>query len=273
MKRLNFPTQLSKTPLWTNDLKYLQEGISEAFGSILTGLGLEQSDFIISGCKITDNGSRVSMSAGWCYYDGEILPVRAMPATSYSGGSPRIKLTKMANYDHAGDRTISIASSTGTVQLYKNDYLQPSLLEGQSQETYRLAVGKGAWDLGERIVNASKIVDSGVVNVENAGNIRYRMVGGVVQLYGNIRQDAIGSGWHGVVATGLPRPAVVLTLPFSPVNTSERIVVETDGSLSVYTKADTVYFDHVMYLATPVYNSSDGHYSMMAQQPGGGAVL
>lgn len=265
MKQLNFPTQQSKTPLWTNDLKYLYGGISEAFGSILKGLGLEQSDFIISGCKITDDGSKLSMSAGWCYYDGEILPVRAMPATLYSG-NPKIKLTKTTNYDPAGSRIISIANAIGTVQLYKDDYLHPSLIEGQIQGTYRLAISKGAWDLGERIVNASKIVDSGVVNVENVGNIRYRMIGGVVQLYGNIRQDAIGSGWHGVVATGLPQPAVSLTLPFSPANTSERIVVDTDGSLSVYTKADMVCFDHVTYLATPVYNSSDGHYSTMPQR-------
>lgn len=263
MKKLNFPPQQARTPIWTNDLEYLQDGIGEAFGCILDSLGFEQRDIVISGCKITTDGTRVSMSAGWCYYEGEIIPVRALPWTPYTGSNPKIKFTRVANSDHTGDRIVLISDSADTLSAYKEDYLQPSLVTGQ--ETYRLAIGQGAWDLRERIVNAGKAVDSGVISVEGAGDIRYRMIGGVVQVYGHIRQDAIGNGWHGAVATGLPRPAVTVTIPFSPVNLSERIVIDTDGVLSVYANEDIVYFDHVLYLATPLFNVLDGHFSTILQ--------
>lgn len=268
MKKLNFPNQSALTPFWTNDLKYLQEGVAEALCAMLKGLGLDNDDFVISGCKITTNGSKVSMTAGWVYFNGEILPARALQATSYSG-TPKIKFTKQTNYNPAGDRQVSTSGQTGTSQIYKDDYLEPSLVSGA--DTYRLAIGKGAWNLAERILNHAKTVDTGVLNAGNSSEVRYRMIGGAVQLYGSLFNDAQG-GFHGVVATGLPKPAVGVTIHFEPTNGSEYIHIGTDGSLSVYTKGNRVYLDHVTYLATPTYNTGDGHYTTTQQQQGGSEV-
>lgn len=268
MKKLNLPNQPALTPFWTDDLKYLQEGVAEALCATLKGLGLDNDDFVISGCKITTNGSKISMTAGWMYFNGEILPVRALPATSYSG-TPKIKFTKQTNYNPAGDRQVSTSGQTGTSQIYEDDYLEPSLVSGS--ETYRLAIGKGAWNLAERILNHAKAVDSGVVNADDSSEVRYRMVGGVVQLYGSVFNDALG-GFHGVVATGLPKPAVDVTLYFDPSYASEYIHIGTNGKLSIFTKSNRVYLNHVMYLATPVYNTDDGHYSNTQQQQQQGGV-
>ena len=268
MKKLNLPTLPALTPICTNDLKFLQNGITEAFDCILKALGLENDDFVISGCKITDSGSKLSMSPGWCYYDGEIFPVRALQPTSYSGSTPKIKFTKVINYDPTGDRDVVLSGVTGSAQVYQDNYLQPSLVT--SQEQYRLAISKGAWDLGERIVNMGKPVDSGVISPNDVfgSGIRYRMIGGIVQIYGMLKQDAVGAGWQTVVATGLPRPAVTVHLP----NNYGYIEVRSDGSLFVRSKEDNVYLNHVVYLATPVYNTADGHYSNINQSQQGGSV-
>ena len=269
MKNLNYPHPLARTPIWTDDMRFLQGGISEVFAAILEGLSLGETDFIISGCKITDNGSKVSMTAGWCYYNGEVLPVRALPATSYTGSSPKIKFTKVTNFDPAGQREVKLSETTGVSQVFRNDYLAPSLVTGSAH--YQLAISKGAWDLSERIANSVKAVDSGTLSPNDltGSGIRYRMIGGMVQLYGHIRQDAVGAGWNAVVASGLPRPALPVYLP----NDSGYIEVRTNGELFVRSKNDTVYLNHIVYLASPVYDTADGHYSTIAQQYNGGAVL
>lgn len=272
MKNLNIPPS-SRMPFWWRDLEYMMKSSSEVFEAILEGLSLGTKDFIISGCAVTVTNSKVSMTGGWCYYGGEILPVLPLPPTSYTG-NPKIKFTKVTRYDHDGDRTITLSGSTGVSQVYRDDCLSPSLVSGG--ESYRLAIGPGAWNLGERIANSARQVDSGTVEATavgpGVGSVRYRQVGGVVQLSGNLFNDALG-GFNGAVAQGLPRPSVGLVFP---INTgagygSGSIQIATDGTLSISTQLNRVYLDHIVYVASPVILSDDKHYSTVQQQ--GGAEL
>lgn len=271
MKKLNI-TQGSRMPFWMRDLEYITAASSEVFAAILEGLSLDARDFVISGCKITETGSKVSMTGGWCYYDGEVLPVLSLPPTTYSGANPKIKFTKVTRYDHTGDRIIELEGVSGMSQIYSDDCLQPSLASGA--DVYRLAIGRGAWNLGERVANAARQVDSGVVEAELAfggtGLVRYRQAGGVVQLYGSLFNDSL-TGFSGVVARGLPQPAVGIMFPLGAGGGSGSIQIGIDGTLSISTQSNRVYLDHVVYVATPVTLSDDRHYSTLQsdQQQGG----
>lgn len=272
MKNLNIP-QNSRMPFWWRDLEYMTDSFSEVFGAILKGLSLDKKDFVVSGCAVTTTGSKISMTGGWCYYDGEILPVLPMSPTSYTG-NPKIKFTEVTRYNPEGDRVVTLSGTTGEYQVYKDDCLVPSLVSGG--ESYRLAIGPGAWNLGERIANSARQVDSGTVEATavgpGVGSVRYRQVGGVVQLSGDLFNDALG-GFNGAVAQGLPRPSVGLVFP---INTgtgygSGSIQIATDGTLSISTQLNRVYLDHIVYVASPVTLSDDKHYSTEQQQ--GGAEL
>lgn len=272
MKKLSI-TQNSRMPFWWRDLEYMMESSSEVFESILKGLSLGTKDFIISGCAVTATSSKVSMTGGWCYYGGEILPVLPMSATSYTG-NPKIKLTKETRYDHDGDRIITLSGSTGVSQVYKDDCLSPSLVS--VSDSYRLAIGPGAWNLGERITNAAKQVDSDTVEATvitaGLGSVRYRQVGGVVQLFGDLFNDAQG-GFNGAVAQGLPRPAVGLVFPLNggAGDGSGSIQIAIDGTMSISTQSNKVHLGHVVYIATPAVDNDDKHYSTIQQQ--GGEIL
>lgn len=269
MKKLNI-TQNSRMPFWWRDLEFITDSSSEVFEAVLEGLSLGTKDFIISGCAVTVTNSKVSMTGGWCYYGGEILPVMPMPPTSYTG-NPKIKFTKVTRYDHEGDRTITLSGSTGTSQIYKDDCLSPSLVS--AGDSYRLAIGPGAWNLGERITNAAKQVDSGTVEATvitaGLGSVRYRQVGGVVQLFGELFNDAQG-GFAGAVAQGLPRPAVGLVFPLNSGagDGSGSIQIAIDGTMSISTQSNRVHLCHVVYIATPAVDTDDKHYSTIQQQGG-----
>ncbi len=272
MKKLNiYPN--SRMPLWWRDLEYMSDGFSEVFEAVLKGLSLDKTDFVISGCEITKTATKVSMSAGWCYYDGEILPVMSMLPTSYRG-IPKIKFTKTTNHNDAGDRIITLSGTTSTAHVHSDDYLTPSLVSGD--EDYHLAIGPGAWNLGERIVNATKMVDSGMIEatVINAGlgSVRYRQVGGVVQLFGELFNDA-QSGFNGAVVQGLPQPAAGLVFPLNSGagDSSGSIQIATDGTMSISTQSNRVHLGHVVYLATPVSDIDDKHYSTIQSEQQGGA--
>lgn len=270
MKNLNIPPS-SRMPFWWRDLEYMMKSSSEVFEAILEGLSLGTKDFIISGCAVTVTNSKVSMTGGWCYYGGEILPVLPLPPTSYTG-NPIIKFTKVTRYDHDGDRTITLSGSTGVSQVYRDDCLQPSLVS--SGDDYRLAIGRGAWNLGERVAAAARQADSGVVDAElmfsGLGSVRYRQVGGVVQLYGSLFNDSL-TGFSGVVARGLPRPAAGMKFPFAAGDGS--IEVSTDGKLSISTHQNKFTLDHVVYVASPVTLTADGHYTTDLSWQGGEAEV
>lgn len=264
MKKLVYKEN-SLMPFWLKDLEYLQSGCEEAMVAIVQGLSLGTKNFVISGCKITDNGSKISMTSGWVYFEGEILPVAELQSTSYTGSTPKIKFTKSVRHDPSGDREVSSSGTTGMFQCYEDNYLVPSI--ANERETYALAISQGAWDLAERIAKSSKITDDmGTLRLSAySGNIQYRKIGGVVQLMGYIWNDAVGGGINGQVATGLPRPAMDLVMNTETGNVN----ISSSGALRITSSNDSIYLNHIVYLSSPTFDANDGHHSSEANTGGG----
>ena len=264
MKKLKFE-EGAITPLWLKDLEYMQEGFEETVKAVIEGLSLGKKDVLISGCKITQKDAKVSMTSGWCYYGGEILPVKALPETSYVG-IPKIELTKKTGKDNNGARPVQKETGTITFNPYHNDYLEPSLLQNGFATECQLALFPGAWDLGTRIANMNKMKDSGIVTIyldENVptttGCIKYRQIGGVVQLYGTVGF----SGFTGSVTDSIPAPAIKMV-----VDTGKGNMILDSNGLSVQLLTEPMRLDGITYLSDPIYELlSDGHYSTIIDKP------
>jgi hypothetical protein len=216
----------SLVPIWQKDIDFMQDGIREALAALCTSLGLGRDHYIISGCAISDNGQNIMMQSGWAYWNGDILPVRALPTTAHASGSPKIKLTRVTAYDAEGVKTITTGNIVTNSDTYQCDYLQPSLVA--TGETYDLAIEEGFWDMATRIMNRSMLVDSGVTEISGSG-VNYRRIGGTVQLLGTLFNDAL-TGFSGQVLSGLPRPASDLRLPTMPEATGSYMMLTTAGS-------------------------------------------
>lgn len=265
MKKLNI-TEDSLMPFWMKDLDYMQQGFAEAIGSVIEGLGLGDKDMLISGCDVKYSNGKVSMTTGWCYYEGEILKVDAMAETTCSVTKPLVRLEKKRRSDSSGNRQIVCSGETLMSDVYEEWYLEPSLVDDRDLIGYRLAIGEGAWRLGERIMHMSKAMDSGLKKIvvdHYIGRAEYRMIGGVVQLYGYVTNDVIGQGVNGLIARNMPRPAK--SIKFAD------FAIDTMGQMTGISSSDTINLDCLMYLATPEYPSDDGHYSNI-NEAGGGIV-
>ena len=260
MKELNL-IEGSLAPLWQTDLKFIQDGAIEAVTALLNGLKLGRDNYLVTGCDITvdTRRNRVSMTAGWCFFNGELLPVRELAATSFTAGSnPRIKLTKVTAYDSGGDRSYTAASQTGTVRMWRDSYLAPSV--AGSLDVYTLALSEGAWKLAERINRRSRPYDTGLVTATDGqvgmGSVEYRQVGNVVQLYINRRVEITGQGLSGIIASGLPTPAAETYIPVS----NGSLTLSVGGILTASTTGG-IHNDGIVYLATAATDSNDGHHS------------
>lgn len=256
MKKLRL-TQNSLTPFWMKDLEYMQSSFEEAVKGVIKGLSLEDKNMIISGCKVTDAGGVVSMTSGWCYYEGEILRVEALPETKHASTGPLILLEKAVRCIEEGKRQIASNGTVEMADIYEETYLNPRLLAGDGQVSYfDLAIAQGAWDLGERLVRQSKMTDSGpqqaVIESYIAHDVQYRKIGGVVQLYGYFTNDAVGAPIKGTAASGLPLPVRAVTIG--------DCTIDKRGQLVINSESDYVPLDGFTYLSQPEYPANDGHY-------------
>lgn len=266
MKKLEFK-EGAITPFWLKDLEYMQEGFEEVIKSVIEGLSLGRKNILITGCKISYNNSKVSMTDGWCYYAGEVLPVKALPETEYTGSNPKIKFTRKSVYDASGSRTALKETEHVTVDVYRTDYLEPSLVPSTGTvPSYALAIGKDAWDLGTRIANMNRIKDSGIVIIELddtvptiKGYIQYRQIGGVVQLYGRVG----ASGFTGFITDRIPAPATRMVVDTGKGN----LIMDSDG-LRVQSLTEPINLDGITYLSDPIYEPvADGHYQPSLDNP------
>ena len=266
MKKLNI-TAGGIMPFWTKDLEFMQSGISEALAVMAKSLSFGRENFLISGCEITDTGRSISMTSGWCFYEGEIMQVEELSETMYSGASPRIKFTKTTSFDRNGDRQITLLGNLENARVYQYNSLVPSI--AGSADTYTLAIGVGAWRLDERIAYQSKMQDSGLVKLDVQGyngELQYRITGSMVQLYGEISNDALGAGIRGYISYGLPQPIRELKMYYS----WGTVEIDARGGLIVTSQNDSVRLDQVIYISTPNYAANDKHYKSGMDVENGG---
>ena len=79
MNKIDF-SKLGGYPLCQDDLEYMQDGITNAMLALFAGLG--NGPYIISGCAVTvtlvtGTTYNTSITSGWIYYNGDIIPVTA----------------------------------------------------------------------------------------------------------------------------------------------------------------------------------------------------
>lgn len=264
MKELKFK-QGSLTPLWLKDFEFLQQGCAEALKAIARGLSFDNSNFIISGCKITYNGSFISMTSGWCFYEGEILRVNQLPRTQCVDFDQKIKFTKQIEYYSEGDRMATTNDGKDLSRVYTEYYLEPSLVKPGDQCT--LAIGYGAWNLGERISNSAPIYDSGAQTpicgwLNLHGDVKYRQIGGTVQLYGYVKSLKTDTSVNNEpIARNLPCPITDIIIPIG----NCKVTINTEGFLLIQSDepiVDPIYLNSIVYLAAPNNVINDKHYTI-----------
>lgn len=262
MKKLEFEKG-AITPFWTKDLEYMQKGFEEVIKGICEGFKQRGRDaMIISGCNIIQTDTTIRMRPGWFYYFGEILPVKELEETECSVPNQRIYLIRRTGYDPSGKRTVMLEDSSLSKDIYREDYLEPSL---EKKDGASYAITKDAWDLSERILRRSRMIDTKIVFAEINDNdrlsnvsVKYRQIGGAVQLYGGFIITG-SNAYSGTIATGLPAPAEDVVF----VRGECLVKINTSGNLSVQGAKNSLNIGDIQYLTDPVYDSNisnDGHY-------------
>lgn len=193
MKKLKFEKD-TIVPFWLKDLEYMQEGIEEALKGIVEGLSLDKKDTLISGCEIIYKDDKISMTQGWFYHKGEILPVEALPESDYENDSPTVYLEKVTEYSDLGDRKIVNKQGEEIASPYEKIYLKPTL-----SPTGDIEVKQGDLGLVERIVTTcqneitqayKKADDNLEARVTKACETRdAALEASIKEIYGNIDND------------------------------------------------------------------------------------
>ena len=252
MKTLQTYLNEGRMPLWQTDFNFLQESHREVLLAIINEMGMGKDNFIITGCSITLENGFVSMTSGWAYYRGEIIPVRALSATSYTGSNPIIYLTKTSNYDTDGDKGFVNSENSISIQhTYIDNYLAPAV--ATSQTTYYLDVQQGFWTLTDRLRHNVELAETDWIQ-SSVYEVYYKRVGRVVYLRGYVFNDAL-TGFNNDEVADVPIPDQG-TLYFPGHFDTETIQVSSTGKLIVTALNNRVRIDHISYITQIVYSAS-----------------
>lgn len=267
MKTLN-TNKAGRMPLWQDDLNWMQASYKEAIEAIVGELGLAKDYFIISGCSPYNPGNNqkfIAMNAGWFWYGGEILPVRALSSTDITSyTNPMVRLTRVSYTNPDGARSFIKPDLTtqAVSNVWQDDYLQPSIVEcsavGGNTPVFTSGVrlGIGAWTLSDIIAHNKQDNESDWISSEE-GYAQYKRIGRIVILKG----EAYING-SSVADEGFPAPlggrAIIRT------NTGHEddfgIVINSTGQLfcSGSFSAD-IFLDGMTYIAATPYQETDTH--------------
>ena len=150
MKRLEI-NSAGRMPLWQSDVKFIQDGFKEVIEALVGELGLSKSNFIISGCSpYKPTTKTLAMPAGWFWWGGEILPVRALATTNVTSyTNPVVRLTRTTYYNPNGAKNFIHADLTteNVANVWHDDYLTPTVVERSAAFNSGVRLGVGAWTL------------------------------------------------------------------------------------------------------------------------------
>lgn len=258
-----------RMPLWQGDLAFIQEAPKEVLLALINELGLGSTDFIITGCRITYERGSASMTAGWAFFEGEILPVAAITATECNR-TPRVSFAKVNHWDGV-QKTFDVNGEAVPRNVYQNDFLQGSITPFDPAENVNFGIREEAWTLAERLRHNIALEDSGWVG---DGEVQYRKIGNMVQLKGTVFNDAQGGFNNATVASRLPIPAAELTyFPTVEVGTT-MLKIDNSGNLIITSSNNRVRFNHIVYMCNTAPIAGDGHLSSNVgtggDTPGGG---
>lgn len=246
-----------RMPLWQSDFKWLQDSYKEMIVGLAKALGIEQQYYIITGCDVKVEGTRINVSDGLVYWNGDIIRVEGAELSSASS-DPKIMLTKQTRYDLRGNKTFITLDGVNEVkQTYEEDVLVPSIPNGNIGMTGGFWFQKNAWKLVDRI--RSSIFDEGAWQPTDvvAQQIYYKRVGSLVYLRGVIKQDAVGSSIPSGVYGKVPVPSDGI-----PQRLTDDITINANGDVMVQTNKSQIIFDSKSYVADSKYvnnNSRQGY--------------
>ena len=250
MKTLN-TNIVGRMPLWQADIDFLQQGWQEVVTAIVHELGMEKRYFVITGCVPYKPSQKfLQMPAGWVWWNGRILPVRALPATDVTSyANPVVRLASVTqNYIQDGARSFVKADLTTqqVTNVWQDDYLVPTVVERGAAFTSGIRLGIGCWTLKDMLSHSKAEAESDWTYTSDGSNtLSFKRVGRIVVLRGTV--------YEGDVYTGLPAP--ILNETYIPTN-GGTINVFTNGSLRWNgTQEDRI--NGIMYMAATPYTETD----------------
>lgn len=262
MKKLNV-NNAGRMPLWQDDLAWMQASYTDAIEAIVSELGLGKGYFIIKGCSPyhpSGNQKFIAMDAGWFYFGGRVLPVRALAATDITSYRiPMVRLSKVTNFDANGARNFirPDLSTQAVANVWQDDYLQPSIVECYDVSfTGGVRLGVGAWTLSDILAHNKVDAESDWIQ-SRSGDLEFKCIGRMVVLRG-IATDVTGTVT--AVDEGLPIPLggqANLHIPNAPgdfwiyVNGSGELICYSTGGQGEPTLTG------MMYMAATPYNATD----------------
>ena len=268
MKTLN-TNKAGRMPLWQEDLNWMQASYKEAIEAIVGELGLAKDYFIISGCSPYNPGGNqkfIAMNAGWFWYGGEILPVRALSSTDITSyTNPMVRLTRVSYTNPDGARNFIKPDLTtqAVSNVWQDDYLQPSIVECSSVGgntpvfTSGVRLGIGAWTLSDIIAHNKQDNESDWISSET-GAAQYKRIGRIVLLKGEAYNVNTGSA---AVDEGFPLPlggkAIIRVCA-----SQDDLGIEINGSGQLFCFVPSggygdLFLDGMTYIAATPYQETD----------------
>ena len=268
MKRLN-TNNAGRMPLWQKDLDFIQEAFTEPIMAILQELKIDYRYMMpVTGCKVTvdANARTVSMSAGWFWWDGELLPVRALAPTPWPEGveaahAVGVHLTRVTNYIAEGARNFIHADLTAETitDVWQDDYAEPEACTRTSSYPSGVTLCPGARTLFDDIKLRLTDSESGWVGTQSeisSDNIQFKRIGRMVVLKGTV---LVRDGSAMPLVEGLPIPlGEKAYLANNETTHGATVIVDGQGRLdctSVLLSGQTYRVDGMMYMAEEPYIS------------------
>lgn len=257
MKKLNI-NNAGRMPLWQKDLEFIQKGYTEPFEALVGELGLPTDYFIIAGCSpyMTDSG-HIAMNKGWFYYGGRVLPVRQLLPTSVASFSnPVVRLVPVTYADPDGARGFIHADQTSetVIDVWRDDYLQPSVVERAAEFTSGVRLCMGAWTLADIIANRNADAESAWTQ-SLSGKIEFKRVGRLVVLKGSVTKNNSGPADE-----GFPSPLGGLAVLVSATKPGELAVsIDAAGAINCKTTGNQLgaNISGMTYMAATPYTLPD----------------
>ena len=235
MKKLK-TNNTGRMPLWQADLDWIQNAFTEPIMALVNELKLPSRYFMpITGCKVTKTEEIISMTSGWFWWAGEMLPVRALEPTKISSfTAPAVHLEKVIYYDQDGARNFIKADLTteSVSDVWQDDYILPKVVERFGSFTTGVHILPGARTLFDDIKLCTTDSESEWNTIYGVDplDVSFKRIGRMVILRGAVFSQVESTP----VTLGLPRPlGGWATLHHNTSDSDLKLCVTGEGGLSV----------------------------------------
>lgn len=266
MKELN-TNNTGRMPLWQADLDWLQDAFTEPIMAILAELKHDTAVAMpITGCKVTiTDDVIISMTSGWFWWNGKMLPVRALGPTKIEMfTAPIVHLEKVTYSNPNGARNFIHADLTteAVSNVWQDDYLLPTVVErGDASVTTGVNIHPNARTLFDWIRLRIRDDEGSWHPAQSEipqDNVQYKRVGYMVLLKGSV---LVRDGSAMPKVQGLPVPmSGSACLAYNELTHGAIVTIDNQGRLDCISRVGglTNYsVDGMMYMAEEPFLLSD----------------